>query len=334
MPNMGFVFYMLSFLTLFFASGIFAQLRFTRVYSIVQTAGVMFALAGCLLLLKSVENEKVNRLKLFFACLCLALLVGCRPNMIFVSLLVPIMLWKHRSWKLLTVVAIPYVIVAIPLCVYNYVRFDSIFEFGIKKVLSTYCFGKGAEIIVPFGLLIKIFRAFTYYVLAPGKYSLQFPFVEGYTLSDEYMMGMLYIQLPGLGMVNFPIVICLLCLFKNIMDKESGRDGAARHTTLMWGFIAGAAIIAVVDSLMIGFQGRYLFDFATFIILPSLFCAHYWCAGHNGTLQNRNRHFACRKHICRLASLRNRSVRGRSRRPNILQPGAVPLLGMFAGGFC
>jgi len=287
MPNCGFVFFMLSFLALFFASGISAQLRFPRFYSIVQTAGLMFALAGCLLLLKSVENENVNRLKLFFACLCLALIAGCRPNMIFVSLLVPVVLWKYRSWKLFSFVAIPYVIVAIPLCVYNYVRFDSIFEFGNKLVLTGYNFGEGTELIVPFGKFIKIFRDFAYYLLVPGKYSLSFPFVEGYPLQDEYVMGMLYLQMSGLGMVNFPIVFCVLyLLFNGILNKKY----AAQY--LLWWFIVIAVIIIIIDSLMIGFQGRFLLDFATFIVLPSLFCAYYFVYGNSAIdsmLQNKNR---------------------------------------------
>jgi hypothetical protein len=291
MPNAGFAFYMLSFFTLFFASGIFVQLRYIRFYSIAQTSGLMFALAGFLLLLKSTENEKINRLKLFFACLCLALIAGCRPTMIFASALVPIVLWKYRSWKLLSFVAIPYAIVAIPLCVYNYVRFDSIFEFGINYTLGAYNSG-GTKLIVPFGKIIQVFMAFTCFLFAPGKYSLYFPFVEGYPLKDAYVMGMYLQNQPGVGLVNFPIVFCLLYLFKDIVNKKQAAQlgtpqrNAARH--ILWGGIIVAAITVICDSVMVGFQGRYLLDFAFFIILPSLFCAYSWCANPDNTLQNKN----------------------------------------------
>jgi len=276
MPNARFVFYILSFLTLFFTSGMFAQLRWNRVHNIVQSAGLMFALAGCLLLFKSVDKEKINRLKLFLACLCLALVAGCRPNLIFVSLLVPVVLWKYRSWKLLPIVAIPYVIIAIPLCVYNYVRFDSIFEFGQHYVLGVYN-DNGTKLIVPFGNIIRTFKACVLYILAPGKYTVSFPFVECYTPLDTYVDGLLQTNTVGLGMINFPIVFCLLYLFKN--------NKINTVNLYIYASLIIAAIIVICDSLLVGFQARYLFDFAVFVILPSLFCAYSWCA--DNTFQNK-----------------------------------------------
>jgi len=92
MPGTRFAFVLLSFLALYFACGYSNVLTFPRFYSVPQSAGFMFAVAGILLLFKAVDNEKVNRLLLFFACLCLALVVGCRPNLIFVSIFVPVLL--------------------------------------------------------------------------------------------------------------------------------------------------------------------------------------------------------------------------------------------------
>jgi hypothetical protein len=42
--------------------------------------------------------------------------------------------------------------------------------------------------------------------------------------------------------------------------------------------LAAAAAIMFANSLLVGFVGRYMLDFMVFIVLPSLFCAHYWCA--------------------------------------------------------
>jgi len=289
MPDARFAFYILSYFTLFFASGMFVMLRFNRFYSVVQTAGLMFALAGCLLLLKSVENEKINRLKLFFACLCLALVVGCRPNMIFVSLLVPVILWRYRSWKLFLFVAIPYSIVAIPLCVYNYVRFDSIFEFGVRYSLT------GGDIsafdkLNLFGKIIKTFWASACFLFTPNKYSMYFPFVECYPPPQGY--GIINPGQPGCGMANFPIVFCLLYLFKNIIDKKQATQqeitfNSAQRVSLI--FIIIAAIIAITTSFVMDFSGRYLLDFAVFVIIPSLFCAHHWYAGPDSMPQKEER---------------------------------------------
>jgi hypothetical protein len=274
MPNAGFAFFTLSFFTLFFASGLWAQIRFPRVYSIAKTSGLMFALAGILLLLKSTENEKVNRLKVFFACLCFALIAGCRPNMIFVSLLVPFVLWKYRSRKLLPFVVIPYLIAAVPLCAYNYVRFESIFEFGVKYNLTAY--GVPADTLLnPIGKIIKTFSGFVSYLFSPYEYHLNFPFVKCSPPRGDsgVMLGLINNIGSNGGMVNFPIVFCLMYLLKNILNKKTGENGAPAPIVML---IVIAVVIIAVNSFIVGFNNGYTTDFASFIILPSLICAYQW----------------------------------------------------------
>ncbi len=73
-----------------------------------------------------------------------ALAFGCRPPIALANLLVIPMLWvflKQRkfSWKLLgklALAALPYVLVAAGLMLYNYARFDDPFEFGQKYQLT------------------------------------------------------------------------------------------------------------------------------------------------------------------------------------------------------
>jgi uncharacterized membrane protein YfcA len=43
------------------------------------------------------------------------------------------------------------------------------------------------------------------------------------------------------------------------------------------------------DSYVIGFVGRYLSDFAFFVILASLFCAFYWCGDKDSVHQPKTR---------------------------------------------
>ena len=270
MPNARFIFYLLSFFTLFFASGLFVPLRYPTFYCIVQTAGFMFVIAAILLLFKSVENEKVNRLKLFFACFCFALVVGCRPNLIFASLLVPVVLWKYKTLKLFLFVLIPYIIVAIPLCLYNYARFDSIFDFGRNYCLTVQNLNV-YDALNPIGKVIKIFDTSVSYLFFPNKYSLYFPFVESFTENTAVTMGFYqYKEIAG-GMINFPIVFCLFHLFKNIFDRDKFKPFSYIST-----FLIISAVIIVSNSLLVGFQGRYIIDFAIFIVLASLFCAYYW----------------------------------------------------------
>ena len=277
MPNARFMFYLLSFLTLFFASGWFCPLRFTRFYSIVSAAGFMFVVAGILLIFESVEREKLDRSKLFFACLCLALAVGCRPTLLFASLIVPIILWKHKLWNRLPLIAIPYVAVAIPMCVYNYARFGSSLDFGFNynmTNLNAIAYGS----LNPIGKCINTIIATVSYLFSINRYSLFFPYVECVPQHEHFFWAIVRFYDRGYGMINFPIVFCLFFFFKSVFVKGD----RPKTFYISAAFLSIAFVLILANSWLAGFSGRYSFDFAVFVILTSLFCAYYWCNGGSG----------------------------------------------------
>ena len=271
MPNARFAFYLLSFFALFFASGLFGPLRFTLFYSIVSSAGFMFVIAGAYLLLKSTEREKTNLMTLFWACLCFALAVGCRPNLVLASLMVPVFLWKRRSWKLLTLVAVPYILVAIPLCWYNYIRFGSISDFGFTYNLTNLNTGTHA-LLDPIGKAINVFVASMSYLFNVNFYSFAFPYVESHWQGNIFKYTVIRFHDKGCGMINFPIVLCLFYFVKSIFVRGKPNTFLVSST-----FLIIAAALIFLDSLLVGFSGRYTIDFAIFILLPSLFCAYHLC---------------------------------------------------------
>jgi hypothetical protein len=282
-----YVFYWCSFVTLFFTSGLFVTLRYVGTwYSIVQSAGFMFNIAGILLLLKSVDNEKINYARLFFACLCLAFVFGCRPNMGLASILVPIVLWRHKTWKLFVFAMLPYIIVAIPLCLYNYMRFESIFEFGMNYQLTNV----NHHAYFQQNILTQIFKMFKSsvdYLFYPIKFSPYFPYIEahiGYSL--RLNLGALWDNCNPLGMINFPVTLLLFYIFKNILGKDKPNIFYVLFSALVI-----AAVIIIMNSVYASVcSARYILDFSIFIILPSLFCAYYWFAmpttQHNTTQHN------------------------------------------------
>jgi hypothetical protein len=271
MPNARFAFYLLSFFALFFASGLFGPLRFLKFYSIVSAAGFMFIIAGAYLLLKSIERDKTNLRALFFACLCFALTVGCRPNLAFVSLMVPVFLWKRRSWKLLALVVVPYIMVAIPLCYYNYIRFGSIFDFGVNYNLTTLNTGALSS-MDPIGKTIRTFVSSMSYLFSVNTYSITFPYVDCIPQNTWFKYSVTHFHDKTSGMINFPIVLCLFYFVKSIFAKRKP------DTFLMSSiFLIIAAIIIFLDSFLVGISGRYIIDFAIFILIPSIFCAYHLC---------------------------------------------------------
>jgi len=269
-----FALYLFSFITLFFASSISTTFRLPLIYSIVMNAGYMFTVAGVLLLLKSVDGEQIDCPKLFFACLCLALVFGCRPNLGLASLFVPVILWKRRSWKLVMFVMIPYILIAIPLCWYNYVRFESVFEFGQRYTLNgwaTFAY----HLQSPLGKLVRTFVASVHYLFCPNIFTLEFPFVNGLPRMDERLyMGAVWTCSRTNALINYPIVFCSFYMIKDIFNKDKPKTFYALYASLS----IGVAMI-LLCSFAVGITVRYMFDIATFIVFPSLFCAYYWCRG-------------------------------------------------------
>jgi len=293
MPDTRFVFYLLSFFTVFFASGWFCPLRFTRFYSIVSSAGFMFMITGILLLLESVEHEKPDRSKLFLACACFALAVGCRPNLLFTSLIVPVVLWKYKLWKHLPLIAIPYIAVAVPMCIYNYARFGSIFEFGLNynmTNLNVAAYG----LLNLIGKIINTFNASLSYLFSINRYSFFFPYVESLPQHTRFFWPIVRFYDKGCGMINFPIVFCLFFFFKSVLTKGE----KLRMFYISAVFLVIAAVLVLVDSWLVGFSGRYTIDFAVFIIIPSLFYAYYWCnGGASGNIQASEHQYKTRQKI-------------------------------------
>ncbi len=116
------------------------------VYFAVITAGECFLVWALYLFIKAafIEEGKKQILFIFLGALCGALVFGCRPPIGFGNILIltllPIFFSREGKGRLtiskVIIAIIPYVIVAIGLMYYNYIRFDNIFEFGQKYQLT------------------------------------------------------------------------------------------------------------------------------------------------------------------------------------------------------
>ena len=85
-------------------------------------------------------DDKYSNIKMFFIGLFLALAVGARPASIFLLILIFVLLLYNfnikRYWKQYLCFIIPVIFYGTVLALYNYLRFDSIFDFGIKHQFS------------------------------------------------------------------------------------------------------------------------------------------------------------------------------------------------------
>jgi hypothetical protein len=264
--------FLLSALTFTAVSGIFLIQRRPMYYEIAEASALFFSVLGLFLLIMAMK-DKISIKLLFFACLALALAVGCRPTAIFSSLFVPILLWKdfiqsRNKIAIIVSIAIPYLSVGIPMALYNYARFDSFSDFGIlySLTVSNNIIYQDLNFI---GKTIRQFNCFWQYVFTPLQYSAQFPFVQinhGGIPYNGYI-----INYGAYGLINIPIMFYLL----NFMRTDSilkNSNPSIRKLFLLSFALSIVQIFSV--SYVSGVHHRYSVDFMWLLAIPALICAY------------------------------------------------------------
>ncbi|MDE6530767.1 MAG: hypothetical protein K2K96_08325, partial [Lachnospiraceae bacterium] len=118
-------------------------------YHLTVICAVMVVVWGIYFWLSSLKTgeRSASLVRLSLGSFCMALVAAVRPTLLIYSLLaLPLF---GREWftrrdgcekkeriRMMTVFAIPYVIVAIPVMYYNYNRFGSVFEYGFHYILT------------------------------------------------------------------------------------------------------------------------------------------------------------------------------------------------------
>ena len=268
--------YLLSSLALVMCSFVPFLLHRSFFYETVNLGGLMFCTAGLLLLLKYHDSQR--KLILAGSCLCFALAVGCRPILLFSSVLVPLFLWQEvqQRWKenkaqfvvWLMVIAAPYIMVAIPLMWYNYARFGSVLDFGPKHQVT------GLNISVqslmnPIGKLQRFLTGIRAFFLNPPHFLGQFPFVEiqkAPTTNSAYVPQ----YLGAVGLLCIPVSWLLL-----VAVRASKRLHIEKPTIGRF-IIATFAISLLTAGLSATYciQPRYEIDYAWLIVLSALACLY------------------------------------------------------------
>jgi hypothetical protein len=178
-------------------------------YEVALSSGFMFSVWGLFLVLRSVGGGSLAELKTVPLCLgalCLAIAVGCRSSEVFVSLLVPLILfpvlkallplkenWQDKQFRKMLLVktlalAIPYLVIGIGLMWFNYARFGSVTEFGPSYQITNENIG----VLTESGLLGNIRRGldglfsylFTMYATSP-----YFPYASASETGGGYLYG-------------------------------------------------------------------------------------------------------------------------------------------------
>ncbi len=235
-------------------------------YNIPIVYGIMFSLIGLNLWLRSIKSDnKLNKIYLFLGSLSMALVSGCRPQLLLVSAS-SIFIFKDylRKDKLFSrkhiidfiIFIIPYVIIGSLIATYNYLRFSSIIDFGANYNLTT------NDMTARGFIFERVFSTIYYYLLAIPKINNVFPFIELLPLRTSYIGYTCYENTFGGMFMLCPLLI--ISLFSKYFKKYS--KSLYNLTVLLP--ICGI-IIMLMDGQMAGILPRYFLDFSWLFILST-----------------------------------------------------------------
>jgi tetratricopeptide (TPR) repeat protein len=193
------------------------------------------------------------------------LALGARPSLLFGAaiLLVPVaQAWRERRPRKLsglTAATGPILVIGLGLMLYNYLRFDNPFEFGLHYVLN----GDRQDTVQHFSLRYLWFN-FRVYFLEPARWGGRFPFVHD-IVAPPLPAGQVWIDKPFGVLSNVPLVWLALAA------PLAWQGRSAEPRCILRGFVAAVALLSGICALTIGlFFGacvRYEVEFLPTLVM-------------------------------------------------------------------
>ncbi|MCM1569382.1 MAG: hypothetical protein NC081_08045 [Roseburia sp.] len=266
-------------------SGVLTMMRRPDYYSLPILMGITLSLLGLDFWITSLKEEGVSAGRLGVGCLCMALVAGCRPQLVLGSFLIFPIYWEavfqkrqlfSRNSKGKTGLAIAaYGVVAVCLMLYNQRRFGSPFDFGANYNLTTNDMTRRG--FVGSRIPVGIFR----FLLQPPALGARFPFVESTSDWTSYVGQS--ISEPTFG--GFLPVSLLVVAGLFILAKRKWFSRKNIWALSLLSAVLGLAVVCV-DVQGAGILLRYFGDFGWLFYLSALIA---WFAAweHNGGVRDR-----------------------------------------------
>lgn len=236
-------------------------------YSLPILMGIMFSIYGLISWIKASENYKKRYF--FFGSMCMAAIAACRPQLLLTSLFaIPLFkdyfinkdIFKKDKLSKLIAFILPYIVIGILVMLYNYVRFDSPFDFGANYNLTTNDMTKRGFVLdrIPLGIFYYLFNA--------PVINLLFPFVHRSIVANNYMGLTIFENMPaGVLFTN------LLCIFGLVIFRyrKEFKDNEIAYKLGVVSLISSIALI-VADTEMAGILPRYICDFGYLLYFATI----------------------------------------------------------------
>ena len=243
-------------------------------YNLPIILGLAFTVLGLYFWFIAIEpqKKKLCNIRLCIGSLFMALVAGCRPQLLLASFFaLPILgpefvkrvkgkgVEKGKKDIILNIISfsLPYIIIAAFLMYYNYARFGSPLDFGANYNLTTNDMThRGFKLD---RILLGIFT----FLLQPLNIVAEFPFLSNVNFSTEYQGITIYEKMyGGLFMLN-PALLSGLFFYK---VKDKLKEKGLKAIVIM--SLIFALLVVIADTQIAGILPRYYSDFGIFLSIP------------------------------------------------------------------
>ncbi len=267
--NISYIYYCLLCIFFLMVIGLAGFAGHSDFYNLPLIFSVVFALLSLHFYLLATRDEALNKKYLFLGSLSLALILGCRPQVLVVAIFPIIILWDYvfkkrelfskKSVKETVCLVLPLVVVAFFIMYYNYARFGNILDFGANYNLTTNDMTRRGF------KFDRIFLGIYYFLFSNAKIVPVFPFIEASKVVTNYLGRTIYEDMYG-GFF-WSNIVCVLSLFffkfKDIIkDKKLYQICQVIPLAVL--------IIVVFDTQVAGILPRYLADFSFLLGLSTV----------------------------------------------------------------
>ena len=256
--------YLLLQIPLVICCGILYLLKFPTFYSLPISLGLAFSVWGLYLWMRGRASERPCGWYLGGS-LCMALVVGCRPQLIVLSLVAFPLFWRKYITKrrILTrrgavefgCLVAPYVVVAAGLMLYNHARFGSYTDFGANYNLTVNDMTKRGWNI---GRLAPALFA---YFLQPPSVTGVFPFLQAAPFETTYL-GQTIKEITFGGVLACLPILWVLPFAKRILELRFKTRSTRTIAGVIIALLFGGVVVALMDAEMAGILQRYFADFS------------------------------------------------------------------------
>ena len=262
-----------------FANGIPFLLARPQVYEVAISSAFCF-MSVALFFLYNVFDKQYRTNDILLFSLCLSLSVAGRPHFALVcfiiipALLIYLLRYTPENKRLTRVAAllVPAASLGIILGLYNYVRFESIFDFGNRWELSrTNMKALYAEVLhinnIPRNIKLGFYYNFLQpYVVSFKPFMISLPYHSGIVPIDKNY----YIEAMAGVLTTSPFIVFILALPQLIRDsfKKGTQDNPLRWF-LLFALLVPCTIIVFLLMIPIANQ-RYEVDFLPYLVMLSI----------------------------------------------------------------